>query len=1327
MLTSEIASAQKETDSPRHESVATVPKTALNGDFVAVTAAGFLGDAVLSGRANAGVRTLAMRQTQQTHGNRFAQRAISGRFIQRHCACGGSCEKCRAEENVLSASSAESTRLIQRQDANPSTLATYESNGHAEIPAGSGEPLDGKTRAFMESRFNSDFGDVRVHTDAAAAASAEALSANAYTTGRDIYFAQGKYAPSTVEGRGLLGHEIAHVVQQQDHPQPAAYSSAGGDTLEAEAQAASEAVQSDRTVTIAGRARGPQMQGVLVEWVENRAWNILEKYAPELVPIARQGFFEWMKDQVSAGVQALFDRLMAPVRFVTGVFQGLMAHFNDLVAWMREAADKIAHGDCSSVTEAAEKIQKVIDGLASPIIDKVKELAGKVSAFFKGLWDRFGAPAWEFLKNVGGAVWEKIQGLGAWIWKKTEGLRTKIEKAWTWLKNKLGIGEGPEGQDGLLQWVQRKAGEAWDWLKARIEPIKKPLMVVGGIVLLLSPAGPLIVIGAGVTGLLLGIRWIRQHLSSPTGIVDQHSFLQHTIIPGIIGAVNSVTTALHKAAAFVTDKLHAVVGSLGEAIGAAAASIFHFVVSALQWIVDQFSGLANWATEKLAGLVDWIKGGLEHLRAFLQPLLDFLAKIGQVVLDIMQLPALVLGSLWKRIPACIRDPFVNFLINQILKRIPLFRQLTEVIPAVWSQIKTAATAVIHKIFKEGDLLGAAFEVFKLFLAALKIPVQLVAGIITKAGSAIDQILKEPLAFLKNILQAIASGFALFGKNIKTHLIDGVKGWILGSLSAANVHVPKDFTLESIFTFVLEVLDITVEKVLSRLELKIGKEKVDVVRSGLRTLAKVWEWVGTLFKEGPAGVWNRLKEKLGDLWQALLDGVIGWLIEKVTVKALTWLAGLVDISGITAVINTMITIYNTIQTIGRYANQILRIVDAVLDRISELASGAITGAAKLIEDLMDKALPLAIGFLAGVLGLGDLSDRIQEIIGVVREKVTEGIDWLIDKATEVGRAVLAAFRMGPKEKTDVHDIAETPTSKLIKAKVRAELQGKPLDDPNQTMSIITAAYEKFRQDGLKGIRLVRDRSDLQKVDILVSASIAEVVDSFSDKKQPPALVEIARRMDPYSRTTSLYVWFDGRRPYPAEGRPFENSTTKAGHHDHAETKFLRRSGLDGSQNPPSIVAEVSRRRQERPSSGSGVDDPIVLTLDINRSPCDECAHALADAANMNGPQVRFVLNMVSLYRVQGGFNIEDRTSIDALVELIESGVELNALEVWKVIQRKLKGNGTLEFTYGGSRYPIGVAAEEFMSREAGVSEVLAKAAQELDAKRKITKVNLGSQQ
>lgn len=78
----------------------------------------------------------------------------------------------------------------------------------------SGQPLDPRTRGYMESRFGVDFGNVRVHTDDRAAQSARQINARAYTVGSDIVFSAGKYAPETSSGRKLLAHELTHVVQQ---------------------------------------------------------------------------------------------------------------------------------------------------------------------------------------------------------------------------------------------------------------------------------------------------------------------------------------------------------------------------------------------------------------------------------------------------------------------------------------------------------------------------------------------------------------------------------------------------------------------------------------------------------------------------------------------------------------------------------------------------------------------------------------------------------------------------------------------------------------------------------------------------------------------------------------------------------------------------------------------------------------------------------------------------------------------------------------------------------------------------------------------------------
>jgi hypothetical protein len=76
---------------------------------------------------------------------------------------------------------------------------------------GRGNPLPDAVRAKMEAAFGTDFSRVRVHEGPQAAR----IGAIAFTTGHDIYFAPGQYRPETVQGQQLLGHELAHVVQQR--------------------------------------------------------------------------------------------------------------------------------------------------------------------------------------------------------------------------------------------------------------------------------------------------------------------------------------------------------------------------------------------------------------------------------------------------------------------------------------------------------------------------------------------------------------------------------------------------------------------------------------------------------------------------------------------------------------------------------------------------------------------------------------------------------------------------------------------------------------------------------------------------------------------------------------------------------------------------------------------------------------------------------------------------------------------------------------------------------------------------------------------------------
>jgi hypothetical protein len=77
---------------------------------------------------------------------------------------------------------------------------------------GSGEPMPAAVQARMEQSLGADFSGVRIHQGD----QATSLGALAYTQGADIHFAPGQYDPASQRGQELLGHELAHVVQQRE-------------------------------------------------------------------------------------------------------------------------------------------------------------------------------------------------------------------------------------------------------------------------------------------------------------------------------------------------------------------------------------------------------------------------------------------------------------------------------------------------------------------------------------------------------------------------------------------------------------------------------------------------------------------------------------------------------------------------------------------------------------------------------------------------------------------------------------------------------------------------------------------------------------------------------------------------------------------------------------------------------------------------------------------------------------------------------------------------------------------------------------------------------
>lgn len=113
------------------------------------------------------------------------------------------CQHCEEEE-----------KLHRKESSGTETQGSHELDSYVGTLGSSGQAMPDSSRQFFEPRFGQDFSNVRIHTDFVAAKSAQSINALAYTTGNNIVFNNGQYAPESDSGKKLMAHELTHVVQQ---------------------------------------------------------------------------------------------------------------------------------------------------------------------------------------------------------------------------------------------------------------------------------------------------------------------------------------------------------------------------------------------------------------------------------------------------------------------------------------------------------------------------------------------------------------------------------------------------------------------------------------------------------------------------------------------------------------------------------------------------------------------------------------------------------------------------------------------------------------------------------------------------------------------------------------------------------------------------------------------------------------------------------------------------------------------------------------------------------------------------------------------------------
>jgi hypothetical protein len=186
-------------------------------------------------------------------------------------------------------------------------------------------------------------------------------------------------------------------------------------------------------------------------------------------------------------------------------------------------------------------------------------------------------------------------------------------------------------------------------------------------------------------------------------------------------------------------------------------------------------------------------------------------------------------------------------------------------------------------------------------------------------------------------------------------------------------------------------------------------------------------------------------------------------------------------------------------------EILQIVNDYVTTLAAVAAGNISAGAAKVEKGLASAVPVAIGFLANQAGLGNVPEKLVEIIQGLRELVEKALDWLFEQAVKLGKAALNALGVGSGKEGDPKD---HPTFAKKAAKT---LKTTPLDPKKSTIDGLRAVAQEqeptlsAQLDQGIGLKFIftdpKDGDATVKFHVLIAPNDTDVADEYEGFPSP----------------------------------------------------------------------------------------------------------------------------------------------------------------------------------------------------------------------------------
>ncbi len=505
---------------------------------------------------------------------------------------------------------------------------------------------------------------------------------------------------------------------------------------------------------------------------------------------------------------------------------------------------------------------------------------------------------------------------------------------------------------------------------------------------------------------------------------------------------------------------------------------------------------------------------------------------------------------------------------------------------------------------------------------------LLMGILAKAASAIMKIIKDPIGFLNNLVKAVGAGLQLFITNIADHLKKGLVSWLLGTAVKAGIELPAKFDLKGIIQLIASMLGLTWDNIRARVTRKgVPDQAMDAVESSV-PVAK------SLAKEGPAGAVDEITAQAGDLKSTILEELKSYLIPTVIVAGITWIVSLLNPAS--AFVRAVKAIIDIVMFVVNQGAQIVEFVNAVLDAVIEIANGGAAGVPKMVETALAASIPLLIGLLASLLGIGSLANKVKQVIQKASRPVNRAIDKIVDRIAKAGRKLWRKLKKGQGERGKRQNREQI---NKLRDQIDADLAGK-LPRGVQVQDVedaVSSTYGKYKGEGLKSLQLLANEARVGEFQVKASVNpiwiSRKTVAVVFNKPFTPSQVDLRW---PKTYAQGYVRWRGGALPLPRvrslKGR-------------HAEARLM--SGLrDLWEGKVPDVRRMRRRPGEFPR--------MEMTLKVTRSPCPPCSDQIVGMrsfARRRGWDLRSLVLAMSVYK---GSEVQPNTGNSTSLHGVEVG-------------------------------------------------------------------------